>query len=209
MAARVFLPGLPDAELNGVYARLCREVLPVGMMGMVVAAMFSATMSSLAGNFNAAASVVVNELYLKFAAAPSPRKRMLAARVATVLVGGLVLALTFVMQYVQGADDLFNLSNKIFGVFLPPIAVPMLGGLLVRRLSRRAGMAGLVGGIAFGLTLFSVGARWPFLREMVWSFSLTAAATVACLIVGTALWPDTVEERKAVDGFFARLEGTT
>ena len=102
-------------------------------------------------------------------------------RVATVLVGGLVLALTFVMQYVQGADDLFNLSNKIFGVFLPPIAVPMLGGLLVRRLSRRAGMAGLVGGIAFGLTLFSVGARWPFLREMVWSFSLTAAATVACL----------------------------
>ena len=209
MAARVFLPGLPDAELNGVYARLCREVLPVGMMGMVVAAMFSATMSSLAGNFNAAASVVVNELYLKFAAAPSPRKRMLAARVATVLVGGLVLALTFVMQYVQGADDLFNLSNKIFGVFLPPIAVPMLGGLLVRRLSRRAGMAGLVGGIAFGLALFSVGARWPFLREMVWSFSLTAAATVICLVIGTALWPDTVEERKAVDGFFARLEGTT
>ncbi|MBR3222978.1 MAG: hypothetical protein IKF72_12215 [Kiritimatiellae bacterium] len=207
MAARVFLPGLPDAEMNGVYAHLCREVLPVGMMGMVVAAMFSATMSSLAGNFNAAASVVVNELYLKFVPASSSRSKMIAARMATVLVGGLVLALTFVMQYVQGADDLFNLSNKVFGVFLPPIAVPMLGGLLIRRLSRRAGMAGLVGGIAFGLALFSVGARWPFLREMVWSFPLTAAATVVCLIVGTALWPDAAEERKAVDGFFARLEG--
>ena len=85
----------------------------------------------------------------------------------------------------------------------------MLGGLLVRRLSRRAGMAGLVGGIAFGLTLFSVGAKWPFLREMVWSFPLTAAATVICLIVGTALWPDTAEERKAVDGFFAKIEGAT
>ena len=207
MAARVFLPGLPEAEMNGVYARLCREVLPVGMMGMVIAAMFSATMSSLAGNFNAAASVVVNELYLKFAPASSSRVRMLAARVATVLVGGLVLALTFVMQYVQGADDLFNLSNKIFGVFLPPIAIPMLGGLLVRRLSRRAGMAGLVGGIAFGLAVFAVGAKWPFLREMVWSFPLTAAATVICLVIGTALWPDAAEERKAVDGFFARLRG--
>ena len=70
-------------------------------------------------------------------------------------------------------------------------------------------MAGLVGGIAFGLALFSVGARWPFLREMVWSFSLTAAATVICLVIGTALWPDTADARKAVDGFFARLEGTT
>ena len=206
MAARVFLPGLPDAEMNGVYARLCREVLPVGMMGMVVAAMFSATMSSLAGNFNAAASVVTNELYLKFASASSSRAKMLAARAATVLVGGLVLALTFVMQYVQGADDLFNLSNKIFGVFLPPIAIPMLGGLLVRRLSRRAGMAGLVGGIAFGLAVFSAGAKWPFLREMVWSFPLTAAATVVCLALGTVLLPDGADARRTVDGFFERLE---
>ena len=207
MAARVFLPGLPDAEMNGVYAYLCREVLPVGMMGMVIAAMFSATMSSLAGNFNAAASVVVNELYLKFSPSSSSHAKMLAARIATVLVGGLVVALTFVMQYVQGADDLFNLSNKVFGVFLPPIAVPMLGGLLVRRLSRRAGMVGLVGGIAFGLVLFSAGARWPFLREMVWSFPLTAAATIICLVLGTILLPDDPEARKGVDGFFGKIEG--
>ena len=211
MAARVFLPPLDlnDAgAMNAVYATLCRAVLPVGMMGMVIAAMFSATMSSLAGNFNAAASVVVNELYLTFAPAASSRAKMLAARIATVLVGGLVLALTFVMQYVQGADDLFNLSNKVFGVFLPPIAVPMLGGLLIRRLSRRAGMVGLVGGIAFGLVLFSFGARWPFLREMVWSFPLTATATIVCLTLGTFLLPDETESRTAVDRFFAKLSGS-
>ena len=167
MAARVFLPDLPESEMNGVYALLCREVLPIGMMGLVVAAMFAATMSSLAGNFNAAAAVMVNELYLRFSKSPSPQAKMVAARVATVVVGSLVVALTFVMQYAQGADDLFNLSNKVFGVLLPPIALPMLGGLLVRRLSRRAGMSGLVGGAAFGLALFAAGVRWPFLREMM------------------------------------------
>ena len=73
MAARVFLPDLPESEMNGVYALLCREVLPIGMMGLVVAAMFAATMSSLAGNFNAAAAVMVNELYLRFSKSPSPR----------------------------------------------------------------------------------------------------------------------------------------
>lgn len=85
----------------------------------------------------------------------------------------------------------------------------MVGRPVVRRLSCRAGMAGLVGGIAFGLAVFSAGAKWPFLREKVWSFPLTAAATVICLVIGTALWPDTADARKAVDGFFARLEGTT
>jgi len=207
MAARLFLPEIPESEMNGIYAILCREVLPVGMMGMVVAAMFSATMSSLAGNFNAAAAVAVNELYMKVAKDASPRAKMVAARAATVIVGGLVVALAFVMQYAQGADDLFNLSNKVFGVLLPPIAIPMLGGLLVRRLSRRAGMVALVGGAVFGLSVFAAGAQWPFLREMTWSFPLTAAATVLCLALGTALWPDGPRERSEVDAFFARLEG--
>ena len=208
MAARVFMPGIPEDQMNGVYALVCREVLPVGMIGMVIAAMFSATMSSLAGNFNAAAAVMVNELYLKVVKAPSARAKMIAARVATVLVGGLVVALTFVMQYAQGADDLFNLSNKVFGVFLPPIAIPMLCGIFVRRFSKRSGMMALVGGIAVGLAIFCVGAKpeLAYLREMIWIFPATAAATVLFLVLGTALFPDRAEERQAVDAFMDRIE---
>ena len=207
MAARVFMPGIPEDQMNGVYALVCREVLPVGMIGMVIAAMFSATMSSLAGNFNAAAAVMVNELYLKFVKDPSAKARMVAARVATILVGGLVIALTFVMQYAQGADDLFNLSNKVFGVFLPPIAIPMLCGIFVRKFSKRSGLMGLVGGIAVGLAIFIVGAKpeLAYLREMIWIFPATAVATVFFLVIGTVLFRDTPSERAEVDAFMDRL----
>ena len=210
MAARVFMPDLDmnnaDA-MNAVYATLCREVLPAGMIGMVIAAMFSATMSSLAGNFNAAAAVVTNELYLKFANSPSQRAKMLAARIATVLVGGLVVALTFVMQYAQGADDLFNLSNKVFGVFLPPIAIPMLCGIFVRKFSKRSGLCGLVGGIAVGLAIFVAGGMEGHsnLREMVFIFPATSVATVVFLALGTLLRPDSPAERAEVDSFMDRI----
>lgn len=209
MAARVFLPGIPETEMNGVYAVLCREVLPVGMIGMVIAAMFSATMSSLAGNFNAAAAVVTNELYLKFAKNPSASAKMVAARIATIAVGGLVVALTFVMQYAQGADDLFNLSNKVFGVFLPPIAIPMLCGVFVRGFSKRSGLCGLVGGIVVGLAIFAVGANpsLSYLREMIWIFPATAIATVAFLALGSILFRDSEQERKEVDAFMDRIGG--
>ena len=205
MAARIFLPPVADADMNGVYALLCRELLPAGMIGMVIAAMFSATMSSLAGNFNAAAAVVVNEIYLRLDKKASASRRMVAARLATVLVGGAVVALTFVMQYAQGADDLFNLSNKVFGVFLAPIAIPMIAGIFVRRLSKRAGMTGLVCGIFTGLALFAAGAQYPFIREMVWIFPLTSAATVVFLVLGTLLFPDKPEERAELDVFFKKL----
>ena len=198
MAARVFLPGIPEDQMNGVYAIVCREVLPVGMIGMVIAAMFSATMSSLAGNFNAAAAVLTNELRLK---------GMVWARVMTILVGGAVIALTFVMQYAQGADDLFNVSNKVFGVFLPPIAIPMLCGIFVRRFSKRSGLAGLVGGIAVGLAIFIVGAKpeLAYLREMVWIFPMTAVATILFLVIGTLLFPDTADERKEIEQWMDTL----
>ena len=208
MAARVFMPELDlnDANaMNAVYATLCKTVLPTGMIGMVIAAMFSATMSSLAGNFNAAAAVMVNELYLRIDKAATAARRMIAARVATVIVGAGVVALTFVMQYAQGADDLFNLSNKVFGVFLPPIAIPMLCGVFVKNFSKRSGMTGLVGGIVVGLAIFIAGTWHPFLREMVWIFPLTAVATIAFLVLGTIFFPDRPQEREEVESFFRQI----
>ena len=208
MAARVFIPGLDLADtdtMNAVYATLCKTVLPVGMVGMVIAAMFSATMSSLAGNFNAAAAVMVNEIYLRLDKTATAARRMIAARVATVLVGAGVVVLTFVMRSAQGADDLFNLTNKVFGVFLPPIALPMLCGVFVKRFSKRSGMLALVGGIVVGVAVFVVGGWHPFLREMVWITPITASVTLLLLVAGTALFPDKPEEREEVEAFFRQI----
>ena len=90
-------------------------------------------------------------------------------------------------------------------MFLPPIAIPMLCGIFVKRFSKRAGMTGLVGGIVVGLALFVAGGTWPFLREMVWIFPLTALATIAFLFIGTLAFPDRPEERAAVEGFFRQV----
>jgi Na+/proline symporter len=208
MAAKVFLTEpIPPDQLNSVYAVLCRHVLPTGMIGMVIAAMFSATMSSLAGNFNAIASVITNEIYMKFDRGATAARKMIAARVATVIVGVAVIGLTFVMQYAQGAKDLFDISNKIFGVFLPPIAIPMICGILFRWLSKRSGLTALVGGIAIGLTAFAVGAWYPFLRETIPMTWITTIATIVLLVVASVLFPDREDESKQVDEFFKRLKG--
>jgi len=208
MAAKVFLTEpIPPEQLNSVYAVLCRKVLPAGMIGMVISAMFSATMSSLAGNFNAIASVITNEIYLKIDRMASAARRMIAARVATAFVGVVVIALTFVMQYAQGAKDLFDLSNNIFGVFLPPISIPMMAGVIFRSLSKRSGLTGLLGGITVGLSAFVAGAWYPFLRETIPMTWITTLSTMVLLVIGSFVFPDTKEESEKVEEFFKKING--
>lgn len=206
MTARLFLPALANGQMNQVYALICKSVLPVGFMGLVIAAMFSATMSTLAGDYNAAASVLTNDFYKRMVAPnASPRQQMVVARLATVLVGSLVIGLTFVMQSAQGANDLFDVTNKMFGVFLPPVAIPMMLGLVTRRISRRGGVLGLLGGVIVGVVVFVAGSRWPGLREMGTIFLFTSSATVAGLLGGTWLFPDDRVHDATLTAFFEKV----
>jgi len=206
MTARVLMPDLPADQMNAVYALICKNVLPVGFMGLVIAAMFSATMSTLAGDYNAAASVVTNDFYKRMIAPDaSPKKQMVMARLATVLVGATVIGITFVMQNAQGANDLFDVTNKMFGIFLPPIAIPMLLGLITRRVSRRGGVWGLLWGMAVGVVVFVLGSRWPGLREMGTIFFATTAATFAGLLLGTLRYPDDREHDEILTRFFEKV----
>ncbi len=207
MASRLFLPALSNGQMNQVYALICKDVLPAGFMGLVIAAMFSATMSTLAGDYNAAASVLTNDFYKRMIAPDaSPKRQMVAARLATALVGTLVIGITFVMQSAQGANDLFDVTNKMFGIFLPPVAIPMMLGLVTRRVSRRGGVAGLLGGIVVGLAVFVAGSRWPELRQMGTIFLSTATATLTGLALGTLLLPDDPAHGEALARFFEKVD---
>lgn len=206
MAARIFHPGIPDADLNGVYAIVCREVLPVGLMGLVIAGMFSATMSTLAGFYNAIASVVTNDFYVRVLNPSASAKRQMAiARLSTFLAGALVIGLTFVMRSVQGANDLFDVTNQLFSVFGNPIAVPVLAGLLVKRFSRFSGFAGLCIGIGAGVAAFVAGAWIPSLREMIVMNGITTTATLLGMVWGTWCHPDLPVDVENKERFFEKL----
>jgi Na+/proline symporter len=206
MAAKVFLTTpIADSELNSVYAVLCRAVLPTGMIGMVIAAMFSATMSTLAGGYNAIASVLTNELYGRVNPTASPESKMKVARIATAFVGIAVIGLTFLMQYAQGAGDLFDVTNRMFAVFVPPIAMTMLCGVLVKGVTKRAGSIALVSGIVVGITAFILGQWFPNLRQMGSMFFITALTTIAALAIGSRIKRDTPEEREKIESFFKRI----
>lgn len=207
MAGRLFLPEIPATGLNAVFASVCNDVLPRSCLVLMVLAMFASTMGAVSANVNAAANVIVNELYLKVRRDASAERRLAVAKAATVVVALVVIALALMLSRIQGADDLFDLTNKVFAIFLPPTAIPMIMGICSRRLSRRSGMFGLVGGTAVGFLVYFAGFAWPGLRQTVVMFPVTAFATLAFLWLGTRLRADSTEERDGIKVFFERVDG--
>ncbi len=225
VAARVFLPefALEGANLNEVYPTLCRLLLPAGLMGIVIAAMFSATMSMLSSDYNALSSVITNDiikrLFLKNA---SDKTLVRIARISTLFVGTVSLLLALLLANSEGLNDLVKIMAKLFAVLLPPAALPMLAGLLTRRTSE----AGAIAGFLLG-AMCSVGAYFlsiqqglaevnvPFtdifysqlsgVQYLTW---ISIIPTALGLLLGSAFFPDSQEKRIKVDHFLSGLSET-
>ncbi|MCG3198287.1 MAG: sodium/solute symporter [Candidatus Omnitrophica bacterium] len=204
MAARVYMPGIEDT--NQVYALVCKELLPVGMVGMMIAAMFSATMSMLSGDYNVVASVLTNDVYKRLVAPMASDQHLVrAGRAATILAGLISLGVGLLVAGAQGEDDLFQLMVRLFGVFLPPIAIPMMLGLLSRRVSYPGAMSGFLFGIAVGLAAYFLGGFHPNLRWEPVITTLTVSATLVGVIGGTWATPNSPQRSERIDQFLAGL----
>ena len=65
------------------------------MLGLVIAAIFSAAMGTLAGSLNSAASTIVNDLYRPVTGRNDERHLMRVSRVMTVVWGVVLTAVAF------------------------------------------------------------------------------------------------------------------
>ncbi len=209
MAARQFLTDLADS--SQVYPTLCAHLLPAGMLGLVLAAMFSATMSMLSSDYNVCASVLTNDVYRRLIRpGAGPRELVLIGRLMTLVIGVIALAVAFGLAGGSGVDQFHNMV-KLFSVATAPVAIPMLLGLLSKRMTNAGALAGFLGGIAVGLALFFwgpdggefLGAAWK--KENLLLFATTI--TTAGMMVGVSLlFPQSAEERRRAESFMRRLD---
>jgi len=162
------IPGFPIRE--SAYILMCRRILPPGLIGLVLAAMFAATMSSIDTSFNFRGAILTRDILKKYLfPAMSDHALLRLGKIITGLIGVVVIGLTMVM-YAYG-KSMFNIMFTIGGKILLPCGIPIVFGLLVKNTKRWTGFAclavGLVLGIAeYGLTVAGapVG-EWKFMKQ--------------------------------------------
>ncbi|GAA4302425.1 sodium:solute symporter family protein [Compostibacter hankyongensis] len=149
VAARAILPHLENPEM--AYVSISMKLLPPGIMGLMVAAMFAATMSVVSGEYNVTASVLSRDIYQRlFSKNAGDREMLWVGRMMTLLLGAVI---TVGALFVGGFGGAFE-ANKLFtGLFAIPMTIPLVLGIVLRKPKPWGAFATVVSGILTGLLL--------------------------------------------------------
>lgn len=186
------------APAEGAYVSACLTVLPHGLVGIMFAAIFAASVSSIDSTLNFVSGFFTNDIYRKtIKKDASPEHLLKVGRLSTLVIGITSILLALAMSNRGGAFGWMILMDRIFTT---PIVVPLLLGLFF---PKRGSMAGL---ISFGLTLiFNVIVTLFFKMNysvmMFWSFLLAYITFFASAL----LIPDSEDKKKEIREFFLLL----
>ncbi len=149
IAAVEILPNLPDPEM--AYVATAVKLLPAGLMGLMLAAMFSATMSSLNSEFNVMSGVLTNDVYKRlFKPDASDNHYVWVARINMILVGLIVLVGAMFVGELGGA---FEANKLLTGLFAIPVAIPLIFGLIMKKPRPLGAIITVIVGLITGLVL--------------------------------------------------------
>jgi SSS family solute:Na+ symporter len=149
VAARVILPNLENPEM--AYVAVCLKLLPPGIMGLMIAAMFAATMSVLSAEFNVTASVLTRDIYQRvIRKSASPKETLWVARIMTLLVG---ITVTLGALFVEKLGGAFQVNQYLSGIFSIPMIIPVIMGVVFWQPQPWGALASMFIGIILGVVL--------------------------------------------------------
>ncbi|WP_374761380.1 sodium:solute symporter family protein [Pseudoalteromonas sp. MM1] len=123
MIYRTMNPSLVGFESEGAYLQMCKEVLPVGMLGLMLAGMVFATSSSINTSLNIAAGVISNDIYKQIKPNASQTQLVKIGRIATAVLGFITIIVALLIPLLGGVVEVVMTMAALTGgpLFLPPI----------------------------------------------------------------------------------------
>ena len=151
-AALVKQGKLPAFENSAdTYSVLINHVLPVGLKGVVAAALLAALMSTVSGALNSIATLFSLDLYKRWRPASSEKKLTRIGRVVTFVA---MVAAILWSPLISHFQSIFQGVTALICYIAPPITAVFVWGVFWKRASAKAAALTLTAGSALGLAVF-------------------------------------------------------
>jgi SSS family transporter len=188
---RAFYNHVPDPLATGAISKADQILpwfviheLPTGMAGVLIAAVFAASMSTISAGLNSLASATMVDFQQRLTQKPLPEdeRQIFHARMWTLFYGVMVLGLTFLVAQI---GSLVEATNTVIGLVGGPILGMFLCGIFLRRVSSKGILIGTLCGFAVSL----VAALWRVNEGgQVIRVSFLWYTTIGCVVTSLTAW---------------------
>jgi len=160
LVARIYWPDLAQVDFfkpyvgrnpqDLVFVGLVFKLLPHGLIGVFIAAMLAATMTTLSTVYNMVSSIISHDMY-KGMVRPdlSDRALLKVGRITSLCLGLIVMGLA--ITFIHSTFGLFNQMQAFFTLFNIPVTVPVAFGLIFRRTPRWAAVGSILWSLVMGI----------------------------------------------------------
>lgn len=169
---------MPGTRSDAVFPMFIINVLPSGLTGLIIAGLFAAALSTLAGSISSLSSSSMMDLYVPFFGKnASDEKQLKISRIFTIFWAVLLVgAALFFMSTTQAVVELaLSIASFTYGGLLGTFLL----GILFKKARQEDALAGFVGGIFIMITVIS-------LKLVAWTW-FTLVGVIATLLIGGLL----------------------
>ncbi|MBX3724414.1 MAG: sodium/sugar symporter [Xanthomonadales bacterium] len=173
IAAAVLAPNLaaPDQAYPTMMA-----LAPVGIRGLIFAALVAAIVSSLGSMMNSVSTIFTMDLYRQVMPGASQRQLVTVGRLAGLVA--IVVAMLAARPLLGGFEQAFQYIQEFTGFFTPGICVLFLFGLFWKGATPLGALAAAIGSFVFSLAFRYGLPQMPFMDRVGYVFLLCAAVLV-------------------------------
>jgi solute:Na+ symporter, SSS family len=188
--------------LNGdiAYPTLIINLLPTGLVGLMIAALLAALMGAMSAVFNSASTLVTLDFYKKIRPNATERQLVGFGRIMTGVM--VLLGIAWVPFISRISSQLYVYLQSVQGYISPPIAACFILGILWTRLNALGAISSLLTGFFLGALRFILELMYPgavgmspslqwlvsmnFLHYSILMFVICCAVLVAVSLVSPA-----------------------
>ena len=141
------IAGLGDKVADATYYMFVRREMPLGMVGLMLAAMFAATMSSMDSALNRNAGIVLKSVYEPYFCKDNSEEHLMnVSKILTAVFGIVIIVSALFLTSLQefGLFDLMMLVSTLIGF---PILIPSIMCFFIRKTPDWSGWGTILVGI--------------------------------------------------------------
>lgn len=168
--------GIFVEKADAAYGKLILNLLPTGMLGLFIAGLLSAGLSSIGSVLNSSSTMLIKDIYEKFLAKrKSDHHYFIAGRVATFAV---IVASLLLVPVVLKVPLIMWLEQTLLAMALGPFMGVLVLAIFWRRANTPGSLVGFITGAVFAITLQQGFGVKIFFQISWWSFVVTLLVTI-------------------------------